>query len=794
MYIQYRLFSEHSVWRLLEINKSENYILASELKHIICKQSNINYQNKIDIYFSVYKEDHDEVGEGVYGDGDSNYTNEKNLQQKSTSGGEKEIIFLSGEDKIYNGTKILIHRNIKKKSNVSDITHKAKKEISVDVEEKQKINVPNEFLCKLCNCILIDSHIIVCSNNCGYSVCKSCILFYILNKFVIHNEKKTNPVIDMSRLKNTTVMCPLCNGLFKYCIWNKKLEMTLKKLLEERNDIDSFKFNVEERNSKFIRILEKFKIENFDNSAGDAGDAADAGGAGTVIAANIQPNSNIFEHEIFKAIEAKYILTSAKKKKTNDPLVVEEAKMCNHFLYLMSNNKLNCIKEFNLIYLEFENPIFDTVQKMNIKALYNQMTSSSPEPTDTSTPQLFTSGKFQSGTETTDLKMSNCSGDDTRNAIEREGNHGIKQNSNNENLQKKKETDNAEDKIDEDVYKQNKTYIIPISFVGGETSYSLIGIFYVKDTFKQITADSNADDETKGNLTTQQAVIQRFMNKWFMDEQRGNLNLSEKLKYGNIYTLGCIYMYEKICFFPARKQPIYNIINNKRQKSKKKNNIEISLDLRKFLDVVFSVNNYIKYGSRPNNYESKKVMAPIDIPFANTEEEEEDDEEEEKEEWRGKNTAIESDHMVADSTVLLHSAHNQVEEKRDLNEDIKERSGNSSTLAITGKTAEKGGAETVSTELGLTRQSEFQEILEILYDTKVPPVTIQKSFNVTNPYADYCALLPFLTKEDFFLFRKLQRIYKEKYLRHLYRHVKQNNLNMNIFFNAVNSVFFSTTR
>ncbi|GAB64636.1 hypothetical protein PCYB_022060 [Plasmodium cynomolgi strain B] len=696
MYIQYRLFSEHSLWRLLEINKSENYILASELKHIICKQSNINYNNKIDIYFSVYKDDDEEsavsgvsgvggIGGGVGGVGGIG----------GVGGADHEVAFLNPEDKVYNGTKILIHRHIKKKSSLSDITHEAKKEIIVDVREEEKINVPNEFLCILCNYILVDSHILVCSNNCGYSVCKTCVLFYILNKLVVHDEKKNSAVIDQSKLKDNYVQCPLCNGYLKYCIWNKKLDLTLKKIIHERSDIDSFKLNVEERNGRFLRIVEKLKIENFPPS-----------GSST--------KENIFENDVFKAIEAKYIISTANRK-TDEPSRQEELKIANHFLYLMTNNRQNCTKEFNMIFLEFDNPIFDTVQKMSVRAAYDHQ---------------------------------------------------------------KAVVESAEDDVDEELYAQNKTYIMPISFVGGETSYSLIGVFYVKGLFKRVSTSSTDGDEEK-----QQAILKSFLQKWFSDEVKANQknpsemqNPLEWLKSGDVYTLEWIQKYEKTCFFPARKQPIYNIINSRRQRGRKKNNIEIVLDLRKFLDVVLSVNNYIKYGSRPNNYETKKGVGPQGVVLSSNVEDEE---------GKKKMAPTRIDNNVGDPTSWLHAI-GTVDVKGGYQNDMaKER------LPIF--TTEAGDASSASA--GLTKQSEFQEIFEIMYDTRVSPVTIAgSSFSVSNPYSDYCALLPFLTKEDFFFLRKLQRIYKEKYLRQLYRHVRRNDLSMNIFFNAVNSVFFSSPR
>ncbi|CAA9986368.1 conserved Plasmodium protein, unknown function [Plasmodium knowlesi strain H] len=719
MYIQYRLFSEHSLWRLLEINKNENYILASDLKHIICKQSNINYNNKIDIYFSVYKEDGEENG------------------MSRVSGVDEEVAFLNAEDKIYNGTKILIHRHIKKKSNVSDITHEAKKEISVDVREEQKINIPSEFLCKLCSYILIDSHIVVCSNNCGYSVCKTCILFYILNQLVVQDEKKMCAVIDLSKLKENSIQCPLCNGSLKYCIWNKKLELTLKKIIDERSDIDSFKLNVEERNSRFLRIVEKLKIENFPPSGSGA-------------------KENIFETEIFKAIEDKYILSGANKK-TDEPSREEEVKIPNHFLYLMTNNRLNCTKEFNMIFLDFENPIFDTVQKMSLRAVYDQHL-----------------GKTNTG-----QAASSVSGDDNR--IDGEGKRTITQSTTNQilhtdaNVGRKVLMENNEDDLDEDMYNQNKTYVMPISFVGGETSYSLIGVFYVKDLFKRLSSLRTGTEDSK-----EEDILKTFLQKWFSDEVKPNQNSSqilnplERLKSGDVYTLEWVHKYEKTCFFPARKQPIYNIINSRRQRSRKKNNIEIVLDLKKFLDVVLSVNNYIKYGSRPNNYETKKGVGPQGVLSSNVDDEE----------GKRKMAPTSIDNKLGDPSSWLHSMGN-VDVKGNPNEVTRERLAMLTT---------PGEVSSPSASGGLIKQSAFQDIFQIMYDTKIPPVTTGSSFNVNNPYAEYCALLPFLTKEDFLFLRKLQRIYKEKYLRQLYRHVRRNNLSMNIFFNAVNSVFFSSPR
>ncbi|CRH03113.1 conserved Plasmodium protein, unknown function [Plasmodium relictum] len=729
MYIQYRLFSEHSLWRLLEINKNENYILANELKNIICKQSNINYNNKIDIYFSIYKDENN-----------NEYINNRN--------NEKEIKYLNGEDKIYNGTKILVHRNIKKKSNVSDITHKAKKEIILNVEEKQKINIPNEFLCKLCNLILLESYIIVCNNNCGYSVCKNCILFYILNCLIKENERKAH-YIDLSLL-NGNVKCPICNGFLKYCILNKKIELTLEKLQDERNDIDSYNLNIDERNNKFLKIIEKLKIENFDY---------------------INKN-NIFDNEIFVIIKKKFIYSNVNKN-NNQPIKSVENKIFHHFLYLMESNKLNCIKEYNMMYIDFDSLIFDSLQKINVKNIYEEIQEKNKENGANNNNSIF---------DVSDIDK-NLNDDDFNNELNKKdednGNREIvnsdmkedlisvdlntqitSENDNNKNINLNDENNNVNDEnknirdssvseIDEELYNKNKTYIMPISFVGGETSYSLIGVFYVKELFFII--NNNKKDDTIDK--NKKKLVQDFLHKWFHNESQNNENILEKLNYGNIYKVDYVNKYEKTCFFPAKKQPIYNIINNKRQK-KKKNNIEIILDLKKFKDVVLSVDNYIKYGSRPTYYDTKKTSTNNII------------EDEEKKNHMAIKEKVDTSYSLNDTN------ENQINIK--LNEENKQRN--------------------ITSANNSSKENGFQEIFEILYETKIAPLSIQNNFNINNPYSGYCALLPFLTKQEFDFIRKLQRIYKEKYLKELFKHVKKNNLHINIFYNAVNAIFFSTIK
>lgn len=335
------------------------------------------------------------------------------------------------------------------------------------------------------------------------------------------------------------------------------------------------------------------------------------------------------------------------------------------------------------------------------------------------------------------------------------------------------------DEFNECMYNKTKTYIIPISFVGGETSYSLIGIYVVKDLYMR------GDEKTKGTLynnmpSTSSCLLNRgnnnnvgdsfvesFLQKWFhyeyMNEKKVG-NIFEKLKSGNIFNVECINKYEKTCFFPARKQPIYTIINTKRQKTKKKTNIEIGLDFKKFKDVVLSVDNYIKYGSRPTNYEPRKekiqgvnMSAPNNNNNNNMEINENDN--------------VGKEHETNIRENLFH------EEKDTLHNlvDIQNEQDDLLTCSI-------------------NLQHHFKDIYETLYDTSIIPISINNNFNVHNPYVNYCALLPFLTKEDFYLFRKLQRIYKEKYLKKLYKHVKQNNLNMNIFLNAINAMYFATMK
>ncbi|CRG93287.1 conserved Plasmodium protein, unknown function [Plasmodium gallinaceum] len=733
MFIQYRLFSEHSLWRLLEINKNENYISVNELKNIICKQSNINYNNKIDIYFSIYKdEDNNE------------YVNNKDK--------EKELKYLNSDDKIYNGTKILVHRNIKKKSNVSDITHKAKKEITLNVEEKQKINIPNEFLCKLCNLILLESYIIVCNNNCGYSVCKNCILFYILNTLIKENERKVN-YIDLSLL-NDNVKCPICNGFLKYCILNKKIELTLEKLQDERNDIDSYNLNIDERNNKFLKIIEKLKIENFDY---------------------INKN-NIFDNEIFEIIKKKFIYSNVNKN-YNRTTKTEENKIFHHFLYLMESNKLNCIKEYNMIYIDFDSLIFDSIQKISVKNIYEEIQEKNREENVVNdNNNIYDISDINKNLNTDDCnnELNNKKDDEscnktlTNNVIKdvlisanvnskcvNENDNNKNFNLNDENSNTNDETknikDNSTSEIDDELYNKNKTYIMPISFVGGETSYSLIGVFYIKELFIIINDNNKIDNEIDEN---KKKIIQNFLKKWFHNENQNNENILEKLNYGNIYKVDYVNKYEKTCFFPAKKQPIYNIINNKRQKNKKKNNIEIILDLKKFKDVILSVHNYIRYGSRPTYYDVKKTSATN-----NTEDEE-------------KKNYMMTREKADTPCSSIDTNENQLNIK--LNEESKQKNAISTNAII--------------------KENGFQEIFEILYDTKIAPLSIQNNFNINNPYAGYCALLPFLTKQEFDFIRKLQRIYKEKYLKELYKYVKKNNLHMNIFYNAVNAIFFSTIK
>lgn len=200
------------------------------------------------------------------------------------------------------------------------------------------------------------------------------------------------------------------------------------------------------------------------------------------------------------------------------------------------------------------------------------------------------------------------------------------------------------------------------------------------------------------------------------------------------------------------------------------------LELKKFMEIVLTVDNYIRYGSRPNNYEIKKVVTSggddisvdtgmgggINIPFNNMDENEK------------KNMNVQKNKEIQDISYIIGN-----------NQDI------NSQIIYEGTLQSNYPSENIYI---LTKHTEFQEIYEILYSTKTMPVSIQNNFNINNPYADYCAILPFLTKEEFLFFRKLQRIYKEKYLKKLYKHVKENNLNINIFSNAINSIFFSTIR
>ncbi|SCL96709.1 conserved Plasmodium protein, unknown function [Plasmodium chabaudi chabaudi] len=742
MYIQYRLFSEHSLWRVLEINKSENYILVSELKNIIRKQSNINYNNKIDIYFSLYQnEDEEDIN-------------------KKTRNISKEIKYLDVDDKIYNGNKILVHRDVKKKNNVHDITHIAKKEIILDVEEKQKVNLPNEFLCKICNYMLIESYIIVCNNNCGYSVCKSCILFYIFSCIIKEDEKKKN-YIDLSLVKNddNIIKCPICKGVLKYCIVNKKMELTLKKLQDERNDIDSFNFIIQERNNKFMKIIEKMKIQNFDYSS-----LENRNNDGTNI-------NTLFNNHIFKTIEEKYIYSTNNNnnKKVNEQIKIEEKTILNHFMYLMDSNKLNSMKEYQMIYIDFDSCIFDTIQKMNIKNISEHINGSQSlqdilDPDERG--NTMSSIAYASG-------VTNKIDNKRLDPIKYEKNENM-----NNNTYSGPTTDqnNDQEEIDEKLYTQNKTYIIPISFVGGETSYSLIGVFYISD----LVTSFNSGNGRNQNEKDFNNKIENFMMKWHANESGGNNiskeNIMNKLKNGDIYKVEYVNKYEKTCFIPVRKQPLYNIVNTKRNKTKKKTNIEIVLDFKKFMEVVLTVDNYIRYGSRPNNYEIKKVATSpgddisgdtgmsggLNIPFNNMDENEK------------KIMNVQKNKEIQDISYMIGNNQDMI-----------------SQINYEGTLQPNYPSENISI---LTKHSEFQEIYEILYSTKVAPVSIQNNFNINNPYADYCAILPFLTKEEFLFFRKLQRIYKEKYLKRLYKHVKENNLNINIFSNAVNSIFFSTIR
>lgn len=38
----------------------------------------------------------------------------------------------------------------------------------------------------------------------------------------------------------------------------------------------------------------------------------------------------------------------------------------------MDNYKLNCIKEYGMLYVDFNNYIFDSIQKINVKCIYEQ--------------------------------------------------------------------------------------------------------------------------------------------------------------------------------------------------------------------------------------------------------------------------------------------------------------------------------------------------------------------------------------------------------------------------------------
>ncbi|SBS95176.1 conserved Plasmodium protein, unknown function, partial [Plasmodium ovale curtisi] len=94
---------------------------------------------------------------------------------------------------------------------------------------------------------------------------------------------------------------------------------------------------------------------------------------------------------------------------------------------------------------------------------------------------------------------------------------------------------NGQEEIDEKLYTKNKTYIIPISFVGGETSYSLIGVFYISDLVTSFN-NGNARDRNEKDFNNK---IENFMMKWHANESGGNNinkeNIMNKLKNGDIY-------------------------------------------------------------------------------------------------------------------------------------------------------------------------------------------------------------------------------------------------------------------
>ncbi|KAL7067041.1 zinc finger, C3HC4 type domain-containing protein [Cryptosporidium serpentis] len=122
---------------------------------------------------------------------------------------------------------------------LKEIHHEAQRSINIaedqEDELESKLTLPSEYICKLCNCPLINPVLIKCAGSCGTSACRDCVQRYL--------EKNKNVAVKA---------CPACNQRFRGSVPNKSLANILATI-----DWDQFIFPIRNKSD-----IEKNQLNN----------------------------------------------------------------------------------------------------------------------------------------------------------------------------------------------------------------------------------------------------------------------------------------------------------------------------------------------------------------------------------------------------------------------------------------------------------------------------------------------------------------------------------------------------
>lgn len=278
----------------------------------------------------------------------------------------------------------------------------------------------------------------------------------------------------------------------------------------------------------------------------------------------------------------------------------------------------------------------------------------------------------------------------------------------------------------------SETFVIPCAPAGGGTSYAFGG-------FIRLSSLQRVEPATD-------PTAEELMKQWEINGQKKGVPQSSVL-----YRVNWLEKYGKMPMLPSRKQPLYGLLGNQRRQRGAEDNsrlqlegaLEVHLEKEKYEEVSTCIQDYIKFGSRPTE--------PFQYPSGASS--------------NSNNLGM----LNGDSIKIRRASNSRDESCRGIRASWCSASNSKASL----RSSRQGDSHSLSrsscySETG-DSPSRHKPLKSRLLNSSTSsmcngptPMGLNGNVDFSNPYLGYCAILPFLTVEQFKHVRKLQRTAKKK--------------------------------